>query len=131
VLRGDWGSVSRPAAAARKQSASGSIGDGNAEWSAVHAADAARPIRLGPESAPSRAPTAPRKRTMSITPSPSHPHEESRRTSSPTVRILSALSREKLSSTMRRIVFAGDELDVSGYWRPGRAGSGAHEERRS
>ncbi|MBU4215325.1 MAG: hypothetical protein KJ792_11795 [Actinobacteria bacterium] len=68
---------------------------------------------------------------MSTTPSPSHPHEASRRTSSPTVRILGVLSREKLSSTMRRIVFAGDELDVSDYGRPGRAGSGEHEERRS
>ncbi|OKJ75240.1 SDR family oxidoreductase [Streptomyces sp. CB02460] len=50
--RGDWGFVNFLTAAARKQSASGYIGDGSTTWSAVHRTDAARLIRLGMEQAP-------------------------------------------------------------------------------
>lgn len=49
---GDWGFVNFLTAAARKQSASGYIGDGSTAWSAVHRTDAARLIRLGMEQAP-------------------------------------------------------------------------------
>ncbi|MEW5351089.1 SDR family oxidoreductase [Streptomyces sp. 16-176A] len=50
--RGDWGFVNWLAAAARKRGVSGYIGDGDAAWSAVHVADAARLIRAGLENAP-------------------------------------------------------------------------------
>ncbi|WP_420037619.1 SDR family oxidoreductase [Streptomyces sp. cg28] len=50
--RGDWGFVDFLTDAARKQGASGYIGDGSTTWSAVHRTDAARLIRLGMEQAP-------------------------------------------------------------------------------
>jgi nucleoside-diphosphate-sugar epimerase len=50
--RHDWGFVTFLTAAARKHGVSGFIGDGGAEWSAVHVRDAARLIRLGIETAP-------------------------------------------------------------------------------
>jgi nucleoside-diphosphate-sugar epimerase len=49
---GDWGFVTMLAEVARKQGASGYIGDGSIAWSAVHRGDAARLIRLGLEQAP-------------------------------------------------------------------------------
>lgn len=52
---GDWGFVNFLTAAARERGVSGYIGDGSAEWSAVHVRDAAHLIRLGLESAPAGA----------------------------------------------------------------------------
>jgi nucleoside-diphosphate-sugar epimerase len=49
---GDWGFVNFLAGAARKQGVSGYIGDGQAQWCAVHRSDTARLIRLGLEQAP-------------------------------------------------------------------------------
>ncbi|WAZ26739.1 SDR family oxidoreductase [Streptomyces cinnabarinus] len=50
--RGDWGFVNFLTAAARQRGASGYIGDGSVDWSAVHRTDAARLIRRGMERAP-------------------------------------------------------------------------------
>ncbi|WP_033338256.1 SDR family oxidoreductase [Catenuloplanes japonicus] len=49
---GDWGFVTFLADAARRQGASGYLGDGSTRWSATHRTDAARLVRLGLESAP-------------------------------------------------------------------------------
>jgi nucleoside-diphosphate-sugar epimerase len=49
---GDWGFVKFLAATARERGVSGYIGDGSAQWSAVHRSDAARLITLGLEKAP-------------------------------------------------------------------------------
>ncbi len=49
---GDWGFVNFLAAAAGERGVSGYIGDGSAQWSAIHRTDAARLIRLGLEQAP-------------------------------------------------------------------------------
>lgn len=48
---GDWGFVKFLADVARERGLSGYIGDGSAQWSAVHRTDAARLIRLGLEQA--------------------------------------------------------------------------------
>ncbi|WP_033292731.1 SDR family oxidoreductase [Amycolatopsis jejuensis] len=52
---GDWGFVNFLTQAARERGVSGYLGDGSAQWSAVHRRDAARLVRLGIEKAPAGA----------------------------------------------------------------------------